>query len=117
VLPKTDQQVYILGRIAKPDIYPLQPNDRVLDLLAKAGGATSDGDLARVVLVRRDQTGQPVPKGLDLNRMMTRGTMAGNEPLRPGDVLFVPDKKTRQTSPMDLANLVFPITAVLNLLR
>jgi polysaccharide biosynthesis/export protein len=123
VLPKTDQQVYILGRVAKPDIYPLQPNDRVLDLLAKAGGATSDGDLGRVVLVRRDPTGQPVPKGIDLNRMMTGGQRsisaagAGNEPLHPGDVLFVPDKKTRRTSPMDLANLVFPITAVLNLLR
>jgi polysaccharide export outer membrane protein len=128
VLPKTDQQVYILGRVAKPDIYPLQPSDRVLDLLAKAGGATSDGDLGRVVLVRKDPTGQPVPKAIDLNRMMTRGHVAHagslqsaagaeNEPLRPGDVLFVPDKKTRHTSPLDLANLLFPITALVNVLR
>jgi protein involved in polysaccharide export with SLBB domain len=117
VLPKTDQQVYILGRVAKPDIYPLQPSDRVLDLLARAGGATADGDLGRVVLVRKDPSGQPVPKGLDLKRMMAQGTMTGNEPLRPGDVLFVPDKKPRRNSPIDLANLLFPITALLNVLH
>jgi polysaccharide export outer membrane protein len=114
VLTETDQRVYVLGRVARPDTYPIKPDDRVLDALAKAGGAAFDGDISRAVLVRRDAAGQPIAKPIDLRKMMARGRMAENEPLHPGDVLFVPDRKARN-SPMEIANLVWPITGLINL--
>jgi polysaccharide export outer membrane protein len=116
VVAESEQHVYVLGRVAKPDVYPIKPNDRVLDALAKAGGASAEGDLGRAVLVRRDEKGQPVAKPLDLKKLIAHGSMAPNEALLPGDVLFVPDKKTHRST-ADLLNLVWPITGLLNAIR
>jgi polysaccharide export outer membrane protein len=116
VLAETDQQVYVLGRVAKPDVYPIKPNGRVLDALAMAGGAAVDGDLSRAVLVRRDEKGQPVAKRLDVKQMMAKGKMAENELLQPGDVLFVSDKKTRKPL-QDIVGLIWPLSGLFNVLR
>jgi len=53
-------QVYVLGAVATPGVYPLAPNARVHDLIVAAGGATSDADLARVALAAGLQDGQTV---------------------------------------------------------
>lgn len=116
VITETDQRVYVLGRVAKPDTYALKPNERVLDALAIAGGAAVDGDISRAVLVRRDVKGQSVAHPVDLKKIMAKGSMAANDLLRPGDVLFVPDKKTRR-SPAEMASLLWPITSLLTFLR
>jgi polysaccharide export outer membrane protein len=114
VLTETDQQVYVLGRVAKPDTYAIKPNDRVLDALAKAGQAP-DGDVSRAVLVRRDENGQPVAKKLDVKKMMAKASLEENELLRPGDVLFVPDKKDRRRI-QDYVSLIWPLNGLLNIL-
>jgi polysaccharide export outer membrane protein len=116
VITESDQRVYVLGRVARPDAYALKPNDRVLDALAKAGGAGADGDISRAVLVRRDEKGQSVAQPVDLKKIVAKGSMAGNDLLRPGDVLFVPDKKTRR-SPAEIGSLLWPISGLLSFLR
>jgi polysaccharide export outer membrane protein len=115
VIGETSEQVYVLGRVARPDIYPIKPNDRVLDAFTRAGGAASDGDITRAVLVRRDKNGQPAPKKLDLKKLMETGKVADNELIRPGDVLFIPDKKQRRG--VDPLNLLYPLTGLLGLFR
>jgi polysaccharide export outer membrane protein len=116
VVPETEELVYVLGRVSRPDTYPIRPNDRILDALIRAGGATSDGDNTTAVLVRRDGTGQPVAKPLDLKKIMAKGDLVENDLLRPGDVLFVPDKKIPR-SPTGLTDLLWPLTGLLRILR
>lgn len=116
LLPETDQQVYVFGRVVKPDIYPLKPNERVLDVLLQAGGAAGDGDISKAVLVRRGENGQPVPKPLDLKKIIQKADMSENELLRPGDLLFVPDKKTRRPAG-EILNLLYPLTGLLGFFR
>jgi polysaccharide biosynthesis/export protein len=111
---QTTQQVYVLGNVAKPAIYPLKPNERVLDALVEAGGAGPGVDKA--VLVRPNGTAKPLIKKLDLKRIMASGDMKENEVLQPGDRLFVPDKKSHQ-SPGGLLNLLYPLTSVFYLFR
>jgi protein involved in polysaccharide export with SLBB domain len=115
VLNQTEEQIYVLGRVTRPDVYPIKPKDRVLDAFTKAGGSGPDGDISQAVLVRRGPDGQPAPKKLDLKKLMETGNPADNDLLRPGDVLYVPDKKTRRSP--DMLGLLYPLTTIFSLFR
>ena len=113
-VPETAQQIYVLGSVSKPGLYPIRPNDRVLDLLVAAGGA-GEG-VSKAVLVRRGANGQAVPRELDLKKLMAKGDQAENAPLQPGDVLYVPDKKTHRPA-AEALGLLWPLTSLFTLLR
>jgi polysaccharide export outer membrane protein len=116
VLPESERKYYVFGQVHKPEAYPLKPTDRVLDAIARAGGATQNADLGKVMLIRKDEKGEPVSQRVDLRRMMKKGDLACNESLRQGDVLFVPDRK--QTTPLtDYFQFLWPISSVFSLLR
>jgi hypothetical protein len=74
--PASGPRVTVLGSVARPGVYPLQPGDRVSDLVSRVGGSTAGA--ARLALVRRDQA------GLTLEWEVTV-----DEPLRSGDILSV----------------------------
>jgi polysaccharide export outer membrane protein len=113
---ETDQRIYVLGAVARPDSYSIRPNDRILDALVKAGGASPNADLPKAVLVRRGATGQPEPKPLDLKKIMATGDTAANALVRPGDVLYVPDKKIRTgRSILDTALGLLPLASLIRL--
>ena len=79
----------MLGRVVKPDLYTLKPNDRVLDAFTRAGGAGPEADISQAVLVRRDEQGEPLRRKLDLKKIMQTGNLKDNELMRAGDVLFI----------------------------
>jgi protein involved in polysaccharide export with SLBB domain len=97
VVPESQELVYVLGQVLKPDMYALKPQEQVLSALLKAGGPAPGGDLTKTVLVRRDPTGKATPTTLNLKKLMEKGDVALNVPLQPGDILFVPDKKSRRS--------------------
>jgi protein involved in polysaccharide export with SLBB domain len=84
----------VVGNVAKQEVYPLKPNERVLDLLIEAGGAGSGA--TKAVLVRHDANGKLLQQQLDLKKVMV-GDESQNALLQPGDLLYVPDK--RHTGP------------------
>lgn len=45
--------VHISGRVANPGLYPMQPGQRVADVVLRAGGVLPDGDLSGLNLARR----------------------------------------------------------------
>jgi competence protein ComEA len=63
-VPPTSIEVYVTGAINKPDVYALPIGSIVKDLIAAAGGATSDADLVAINLAQRltDQTHIHVPR-------------------------------------------------------
>jgi protein involved in polysaccharide export with SLBB domain len=111
VLAATDQVVYVVGRVAKPGIYPLKPNQRVLDVLLDTGGAGEGA--TKATLVRRGPDGHPVPHTLDLKKIMAQGDVTENEVMRPGDMLYVPDKK----NPRSAQDLFYPFITLFTLLH
>lgn len=51
--PTPGLRVYISGAVKAPGVYAAQPGERLEDIMARAGGATDDADLARVNLAQR----------------------------------------------------------------
>lgn len=52
--------VYVAGEVAKPGVYRIDPQSRVADALALAGGARPDADLVAVNLAARVEDGEEV---------------------------------------------------------
>ena len=77
--------VVIFGGVANPGIYTLTPLSRVSDLITAAGGPQEGASLRRVELTRGGAV-----TGLDLTRFSSRGELAANPPLAPGDRVWIP---------------------------
>jgi polysaccharide export outer membrane protein len=77
------RRIQVLGAVRTPGLYPVPPTVTVGDVVALAGGATSEGKADQVVL-RRD--------GSDLNVKLDKGTRLADTPIRTGDQLYVPER-------------------------
>lgn len=73
-------RIAVLGEVRAPGLIPADPTYTLADVLAAAGGLTSDADEGRISLRRGDQTVRISLKEQD--RLLL-------EPLRPGDQLIV----------------------------
>jgi polysaccharide biosynthesis/export protein len=88
------KQVWVLGRLNKPGIYPLTGPTTLLEVLAQAGGPARSAsqisteelsDLRHSFVVRN---GQFLPVNFD--RLLRHGDMTQNIYLQPGDFVYVP---------------------------
>lgn len=81
------------GFVSKPGNYVLRPNDRVLDLLAHAGGTSTDGqvDLTRAYLIKRESN-ERIP--IDMEALILYNDATQNYLIEDGDILVIPP--TRQ---------------------
>jgi polysaccharide biosynthesis/export protein len=88
------KQVWLLGRLTKPGIYPLTGPTTLLESLAQAGGPARSAsqvsseelaDLRHSFVVRE---GQFIP--VNFNQLLRQGDMSQNIYLRPGDFVYVP---------------------------
>jgi len=87
--PDPANRVYVLGEVAKPGWYELQPGMRLLDVLWLAGGQTEAADLSQVKLFDPKAGSRTV----DVQKIMDTGDMSLNSPLGPNTVLMVPESK------------------------
>lgn len=58
--PVGELYVHVLGAVAKPGLYVLDPDARLVDALAAAGGTTDEADLASVNLARALSDGEQI---------------------------------------------------------
>lgn len=98
------RRVQILGAVRNPGLYPVDPTMTVSDALALAGGATTEGDPHRVVLIR-DGRRLPVP-------LEGRTALAASS-LRSGDQIYV-DQRSWLSRNTGVATAV--ITGVVSLI-
>jgi protein involved in polysaccharide export with SLBB domain len=83
------KKVFVLGEVARPGTFPFAPNMTIVEALSVAGGFTAAANRNNVIVTRHGEAGEqrvrlPVEK-------ITRGE-APNYGLRPGDIIFVPDR-------------------------
>jgi polysaccharide export outer membrane protein len=77
------RRIQVLGAVNKPGLYPVPPTITVADVVALAGGATSEGKSDQVILRRG---------GRDVRIKFDKGTRLSDTPIRTGDQLYVPQR-------------------------
>lgn len=85
---RADNEVVIFGEVNHPGVYKIEPGDRLLEVLGKAGGFSAYADLAGVTVRRREQD-QLVTYEIHGERLL-EGNDQYNLSLMGGDVIFVP---------------------------
>lgn len=88
-------QVFLLGKLVKPGVYPIKNELPVLHALFLAGGVAPGADLKNAFLVRSNQR-TPV----DIDKLIQNGDLSQNVMLKPGDTLILPEG-------MEVQNAVF----------
>lgn len=91
VIPTNKQWFAVFGTTKTPGVFDMPDDEKltVLTALAKAGGPTTDSDLIRVRLVRKDASGNPVATMISVDKLLKDGK--GNDiPMESGDILYVP---------------------------
>jgi polysaccharide export outer membrane protein len=89
--------VYVLGAVNHPGGFVVS-NDRTqlttLKVLSLAGGLTNIAKTDRAVIIRKDDQGKQTETAVDLKKVLHRE--AEDLQMRPSDILYVPDSKTKQ---------------------
>lgn len=89
--------VYVLGAVTRPGGFVLS-NDRTqlttLKILALAGGLTNVAKLDHAVIIRKDDQGKQTETEVDLKKVINR--QAEDLQMRPSDVLYIPESRTKK---------------------
>lgn len=84
------QQVRVIGQAAKPQALPYRTDMTVMDVLIAVGGLTdfADGNKASII---RKVGGKQQQFSVRLDDLIKDGDITANVPVRPGDVLVIPE--------------------------
>lgn len=83
------QSVIVLGEVKNPGLFSLEVSYAALDVIALAGGFTSNAKGQNVLLIRGGMK-KPEMITLDLKKVLNGQDMTQNVYLQKGDVLYVP---------------------------
>jgi polysaccharide export outer membrane protein len=83
-----DEQVRVIGEVAKPEVLAYRKNLTLLDVMIAVGGLTdfADGNAARIFRVSEGGKLYSVR----LRDLLKRGDITANVEMRPGDIVIVP---------------------------
>ncbi len=81
------QTIMVMGEVARPNSYPLEPGSGVMQALAMAGGLTPDASTDRIFVLRQN----PGPERIRFSyeALLHQVGRAAGFKLRPGDVVVV----------------------------
>lgn len=81
-------EIFLIGEVEKPGVYPLAGNDTLLQLLTRAGGLSIYADRDSIRIIRR--TGETVTEYTVDYDAILKGDLKQDILLRPGDRIIVP---------------------------
>jgi polysaccharide export outer membrane protein len=84
------EQIRVIGQAAKPQALPYRRDMSLMDVLIAVGGVTefASGNKASIL---RTVNGKPQRLNVRLNDLIKEGDISANVPMRPGDVLVIPE--------------------------
>jgi polysaccharide export outer membrane protein len=88
----TFSQVKVIGQVARPQSLPYREGMTVLDVVLASGGLGQFAAGNRAKLVRTEN-GKTREIRIKLSNLVNDGDLAQNVPLKPGDVLVVPESR------------------------
>jgi polysaccharide biosynthesis/export protein len=83
------QQIRVIGEAAKPQSLPYRQNMSLLDVMIAVGGIT-DFAAGNKASILRNSEGRNVQFGVRLVDLIKGGDLTANVPMRPGDVVVIP---------------------------
>jgi polysaccharide export outer membrane protein len=78
-------KISIMGEVRRPGIYYATGVEKLVDLMALAGGETSDADLDDIYIIRQDQEIK-----VDAQNIVEQGADLGDIGLKSGDRIYIP---------------------------
>ena len=83
------EQIRVIGQAAKPQALPYRQGMSLMDVLIAVGGITdfASGNKANII---RTVDGKQQKLGVRLDDLIKDGDISANIPVRPGDVLVIP---------------------------
>jgi polysaccharide export outer membrane protein len=85
-------QIRVVGQAAAPRSLPYRANMTLLDVMIAVGGLAEFAAGNRAVLVRQ-QDGKTTRTTVRLRDLLDKGDISANLPMRPGDVLIIPESR------------------------
>lgn len=84
------EQIRVIGQAAKPQALPYKQDMSLMDVMIAVGGITefASGNKASIIRV---VDGKQKSFGVRLNDLIKQGDVSANTPMRPGDVLVIPE--------------------------
>jgi polysaccharide export outer membrane protein len=83
-------QIRVLGQVVNPGPIPYRDGMTLLDVVLEAGGLAPFAAGNRSKLSRTVE-GRPVEMRIKLGRLLEKGDLRQNMPVRPGDIIVVPE--------------------------
>jgi polysaccharide biosynthesis/export protein len=81
-------QIRVSGEAVRPQAVPYRQNMTILDVMTQVGGLTNLADGNAAVLVRGANGGKQY--SVRLKDLLIRGDISANVPMKPGDIIIVP---------------------------
>lgn len=85
-------QIRVVGQAAEPRSLPYRANMTLLDVMIAVGGLAEFAAGNRAVLVR-EEGGKMTRTNVRLRDLLDKGDISANLPMRPGDVLIIPESR------------------------
>jgi polysaccharide export outer membrane protein len=100
---------YISGAVGTPGLYEMKSKATLLELIAKAGGVSTDhGNIVYILHPSSDRTASEKqnqtlhsdkdPLKVNLNKLLDKGDMSQNIELQSGDVVYIPLQSSQNLS-------------------
>lgn len=84
------EQIRVIGQAAKPQALPYREDMSLMDVLIAVGGVTEFASGNKATIVRKID-GKQQKFGVRLDDLIKDGDISANTPMRPGDVLIIPE--------------------------
>lgn len=85
-------QIRVVGQAARPQALPFRANMTLLDVVIQVGGLAEFAAGNRAKVLRREN-GKMLEIRVRLKDLLNEGDMSANLPMRPGDVLMIPESR------------------------
>ena len=92
IVPVKTEQIYLMGEVAGPGAYYYNKGMTVMQALIQAHGFTQFASLGSVRIIRKQKDGTKKIVHIDINHIENEKKTEAKEYLKPGDLIYVPQR-------------------------